>query len=338
MNILQEHSLRSLNTFGIHATAAWLITYESLEDLHRLLSDEYFQECRYIHIGEGSNLLFLTNFHGIVLKSLVKGISIIEESSDSIIIRSEAGELWDDFVAYCVEHGYYGAENLSGIPGQVGAAAIQNIGAYGVEVSSIIVSIEAIHRKSKEVRLFSPEDCHYNYRYSIFKDSDYSDWIITAVSFKLSKKPFFNLSYSGIREALGEREATPNLKNLREVIVSIRNSKLPDPKILGNAGSFFKNPVVSEDFATALKRQYPMAPIYPFALGEVKISAAWLIDQCGFKGYREGDAGVYDKQALILVNHGEATGSDIAALAQKIQESVKQKFGVSIEPEVRYIS
>lgn len=338
MNILQEHSLQDLNTFGIPATAAWYISYESKDELYKLLSDEYFQECKCIHIGEGSNLLFLTNFHGIVLKSFIKGISCINDSENEVLLRVGAGELWDDFVAYCVQNKYYGTENLSAIPGQVGAAAIQNIGAYGVEAEALIQEVEAIHRRTKECRVFTRKECHYAYRYSIFKDADYSDWIITSVTFKLKKTADLNISYAGIKEYLDKHNLPLDLDNLRKAIISIRASKLPDVKVLGNAGSFFKNPIVSEEVATNLLRQYPQMPVYSLGEGQKKLSAGWLIEQCGLKGYREGEAGVYEKQALILVNHGGATGSDIAALALKIQTQVKEKFDITIEPEVLYIS
>ena len=338
MNILQEHSLQDLNTFGIPATAAWYISYESKDELYKLLSDEYFQECKCIHIGEGSNLLFLTNFHGIVLKSFIKGISCINNSENEVLLRVGAGELWDDFVAYCVQNKYYGAENLSAIPGQVGAAAIQNIGAYGVEAEALIQEVEAIHRRTKESRVFTHKECHYAYRYSIFKDADYSDWIITSVTFKLKKTADLNISYAGIKEYLDKHNLPLDLDNLRKAIISIRASKLPDVKVLGNAGSFFKNPIVSEEVATNLLKQYPQMPVYSLGEGQKKLSAGWLIEQCGLKGYREGEAGVYEKQALILVNHGGATGSDIAALALKIQTQVKEKFDIKIEPEVLYIS
>lgn len=339
MTILQEHSLRNSNTLGIAATADWFITYETLEDLDKLLSDEYFQECRYIHIGEGSNMLFLTNFHGIVLKSLIKGITCVQDTNEEVILRVGAGEIWDTFVAYCVEHNYYGAENLSAIPGQVGAAAIQNIGAYGAEVENLIDSVEAINRKTKERRSFSRKECAYAYRDSIFKYDDYADWIVLYVHLRLSKLEQFNLSYAGLQDYLDKKALSPSLMNIRQAVIDIRASKLPDYKELGNAGSFFKNPIVSRQEAQRLSEEYHQIPLYPIDNeARTKLSAGWLIEQCGFKGYREGDAGVYEKQALILVNHGEASGSDISALAHKIQKAVQEKFGVNIEPEVRYIS
>lgn len=338
MEILQEHSLRKHNTFGINASTSWFISYDSEDDLYRILSDEYFQECRYIHIGEGSNLLFLTNFRGIILRSNIQGIEHIQEDSKEVILRIGAGVIWDDIVDYCVKQELYGIQNLSLIPGQVGAAAIQNIGAYGVEIEQVIHSVEAIHRRSKEKKIFYHDDCQYSYRHSIFKSEGYEDWIITHVNLRLQREATLNTSYADIESYFASKQTSPTLQSLREAIIEIRQSKLPNTSVLGNAGSFFMNPVVSEKKAKQLKEEYPQLPTYPSTNNSVKLAAGWLIEQCGFKGYRDGDAGVYEKQALILVNHGEATGSDVARLATEIQKAVFSKFGVELSPEVRYIS
>lgn len=338
MNIQSEYSLKELNTLGIAATAAWYITYASVEELKTLISDEYFQECRCLHIGEGSNLLFLANFRGIILRSEIKEIELLTENDLEVSLRVGAGLLWDDFVAYCVSRGYYGAENLSLIPGQVGAAAIQNIGAYGVEVEQIVTSVEAINRRTGEERSFQHRDCRYAYRHSLFKESDYADWIVTSVVFKLSKQERLNLTYADLQRYFAERSLEPTLVSVREAVIQIREAKLPDYRILSNAGSFFMNPVVGESVAEALLAKFPGMPHYPQAEGKTKLAAGWLIEQCGYKGYRSGDAGVYERQALILVNHGEATGTDIASLAEEIREKVKATFGVELTPEVRYIS
>lgn len=338
MNIQAEYSLKTLNTFGINATAQWYISYDSVEALQRLISDEYFQECRCLPIGEGSNLLFLTNFRGIVLRSEIRELTCLSEDDSSVTLSVGAGLLWDDFVAYCTEQGYYGAENLSLIPGQVGAAAVQNIGAYGVEIERLVVGVEAVHRRSGESRHFAHSACQYRYRHSIFKDPDYADWIITHVVLRLSKVPQLNLSYADLQRYFEERGVEPTLEGVRAAVIAIRESKLPDYKTLGNAGSFFMNPVVDTSKADALKRLYPEMPCYPQAEGGVKLAAGWLIEQCGYKGYREGDAGVYERQALILVNHGTATGTDIASLAETIRDKVRTVFGVELTPEVRYIS
>lgn len=338
MNIQSEYSLRPHNTFGINATAAWFVSYRTVEELKTLVRDEYFQECRYLHIGEGSNLLFLTNFSGIVLRSELKGIGLISEDEQSVVLRVGAGEIWDDFVAYAVSQGYYGVENLSLIPGQVGSAAIQNIGAYGVEIESLVEQVEALHRRSGEERVFTKADCAYSYRHSAFKEPEAGDWIITAVVLRLSKVEHLSLDYADLKRYFAERGEEPTLERVREAVIAIRTSKLPDHKTLGNAGSYFMNPIVSSTKAEELLQAYPEMPRYPQADGRVKLAAAWLIEQCGYKGYRRGDAGVYEKQALILVNHGEATGSDIASLAEEIKEKVMSQFGVEIRPEVRYIS
>ncbi len=338
MKIDKEVSLRSYNTFGIDATADWLISYDSLEDLRTLISDEYFQECRHLHIGEGSNLLFLANFHGIVLRSGIKTIELIAEAEQEVELRVGAGVVWDDFVAYAVAQGYYGAENLSLIPGQVGSAAIQNIGAYGVEIQSLVTSVHTIHRRTGQERVFSAEECHYAYRYSTFKEPDMADYIITYVHLRLSRKPRLCLEYADIKHYLEEHGIEPSLTALREAVIAIRRDKLPEVSVLGNAGSFFMNPVVPTAQYQELKALYPTMPSYPLVDDRVKLAAGWLIDQCGYKGYRSGRVGVYDKQALVLVNYGGATGQEVATLALEIQDAVRTRFGVELLPEVKYIS
>lgn len=338
MTIREEYSLRALNTFGIHATAAYYVSYSSVEDLETLVRDEYFQESRCLHIGEGSNLLFLTNFRGVILKSEIKDITLISEQEGTILLRVGAGLLWDDLVAYAVEHGYYGVENLSLIPGQVGAAAIQNIGAYGVEIQQVVHSVEAIHRRTGERRVFERDECQYAYRHSFFKEPEASDWIVIYVTLSLSREASLNLGYADLQRYFESSDIEPSLASLRKAVIEIREAKLPDYKSLGNAGSFFMNPIVTAERASELLKAYPSMPHYPQADGTVKLAAGWLIEQVGFKGYREGDAGVYEKQALILVNHGEATGTDIARLAESIREKVQEVFAVQLTPEVRYIS
>ncbi|MDY3090289.1 MAG: UDP-N-acetylmuramate dehydrogenase [Porphyromonas sp.] len=338
MDIREEYSLRTHNTLGVNATAAYYISYRSVEELGRLVRDEYFQESRYLHIGEGSNLLFLTNFRGIILRSEIKDIELQHEDDVSVRLRVGAGCIWDDFVAYAVEHGYYGVENLSLIPGQVGAAAIQNIGAYGAEAQQVVYAVEAVHRRSGEQRTFGRAECQYAYRHSIFKEPEYAEWIVTYVQIELSKEAKLNLGYADLERYFANNALEPTLARLRDAVIEIRNSKLPDYKVLGNAGSFFMNPVVSAECAEALRGEYPSMPYYPQADGRVKLAAGWLIEQCGLKGYRDGDAGVYERQALILVNHGEATGSDIARVAEHVRLEVQAKFQIELHPEVRYIS
>lgn len=340
MNIKEAYSLKAHNTFGIDAQADWFITYDNLEDLKRLISDEYFQQCRLLHIGSGSNLLFLTNYHGIVLQSLITSLEseVMDDEAGSVSLRVGAGMLWDDLVAYCVSQGYWGVENLSLIPGTVGAAAIQNIGAYGVEVSAVVVAVEAVHRRTGELRTFSNADCLYAYRYSVFKEVDMQDWIVVYVRMRLSRIAHPVLTYAGLEDELKDSSTQPSLEAIRSAVIRIRQSKLPETSELGSAGSFFMNPIVDLAEAERLLKVYPNMPTYPQAEGKVKLSAGWLIDQAGYKGCQRGRAGVYERQALVLVNLGGATGQEIAQLAEEIQQAVLQKYGVQLQPEVRYIS
>ncbi|MDO4706894.1 MAG: UDP-N-acetylmuramate dehydrogenase [Porphyromonadaceae bacterium] len=339
MNIEKDCSLRRYNTFGINAQADWLIHYDSVDDLRTLVRDEYFQECRLLHIGEGSNLLFLANFHGIVLRSEIKDVELLSGSDEVVDLLVGAGLVWDDFVQYCVQRGYYGgAENLSLVPGQVGAAAIQNIGAYGMEIERLVVAVHALHRRTGEQRIFRHEECHYSYRHSIFKEADQADYIVTHVHFRLGKQPSYMLDYAELNKAFVGEGQQPSLEAIRELVCSVRRQKLPDVEYLGNAGSFFMNPIIRAEEAEVLLKAYPNMPHYPHEDGMVKLAAGWLIDQCGLKGYQQGAAGVYERQALVLVNHGGATGQDIANLAIYIQEQVRGKFGIDLQPEVRYIS
>lgn len=338
MDIQQNKLLTEYNTFHIAATAQWFISYHSLEDLQTLVRDEYFQECRILSIGEGSNLLFLANFHGIILHSEIKNIEEIARTSEKVVLRVGSGMKWDDFVAYAVEHEYYGIENLSLIPGQVGSSAIQNIGAYGAEVCQTIRCVHAIHRRTGELRVFERQECNYSYRHSIFKESEYADYIIWAVDFELSLIPTFNFTYRDLAECFGSRAEKLSLAEVRRTVIDIRNAKLPDTNVMGNAGSFFMNPIVNRDTFEVLQRQFPDIPHYPLRDGREKVPAGWLIDRCGLKGYRTEHAGVYEEQALVLVNLGGATGTDIAQLAEYVQEQVRTRFGIDIYPEVRYIS
>lgn len=340
MNIKEAYSLKAHNTFGIDAQADWFVTYDSLEDLQKLISDEYFQECRLLHIGSGSNLLFLTNYHGIVLQSLITSLQceVVGDGADSVRLRVGAGMLWDELVAYCVEQGYWGVENLSLIPGTVGAAAIQNIGAYGVEIASVVEAVEAVHRRTGELRTFTKADCHYAYRYSTFKQAEMQDWLVVYVRLSLSQTPRPVLSYAGLEEELSKGDGAQSLQAIREAVIRIRQSKLPATSELGSAGSFFMNPTVEAEVAQRLLQSYPSMPTYPQAGGRVKLSAGWLIDQAGYKGYKRGRAGVYEHQALVLVNLGGATGQEIAQLAEEVQQAVQEKYGIGLEPEVRYIS
>ena len=336
MNTNQHISLLPYNTFGINAKADYFVEYDSIADLQAVLQMDIVKQNRILHIGSGSNLLFLKDFEGVVLHSAIKDITGTREDVDSAYLEVGSGVVWDDLVAYCVLNGLGGIENLSLIPGEVGASAVQNIGAYGVEVQDIILEVNAVEIETATVRTFSNEECHYGYRSSIFKNELKGKYIITSVLFRLDKKPKFKLNYQHLEEEVlkcGE----VNLQNIRQTIIAVRESKLPDPKVLGNAGSFFMNPIIAKTLFVSLQEKYPNIPHYVVSETEEKVPAGWLIDQCGWKGKQIGRAGVHDKQALVLVNLGGATGAEIVHLAEQIQSSVKETFGIELRPEVNYI-
>lgn len=336
-----NYSLLSHNTFGIEARAAYFISYDSVADLQAAL--RHVHECRaglpVLHIGGGSNLLFLSDFEGVVFHSRITGTEAREEG-DTIIIRTGAGVVWDDFVAYCVAHGYYGAENLSLIPGEVGAAAVQNIGAYGAEVKDLVTEVETVDMQTGETRVFPVPECRYGYRRSIFKDELRGRYAVTHVCFRLSRHFVPELGYGGVRNALAASGIAPDTltaDGLRKAIIAIRREKLPDPKVKGNAGSFFMNPVVEHEEYERIAARYPGMPCYEAGGGRKKIPAGWLIEQCGWKGRSLGPAAVHDRQALVLVNNGGATGTDILRLCEAVRADVKEKFGIEIRPEVNFI-
>jgi len=330
-----DFSLLHYNTFGIDVTAARFIEYDSVDELRDLITRSCFSE-PFLHIGGGSNLLFLNNYAGTVLHSNIKTIEVVDENADAVWLKVGSGVVWDDFVDYCVKHRWYGAENLSIIPGEVGASAVQNVGAYGVEAKDLITEVYTISLDSREC-ICSNADCRFAYRYSIFKEPSSKDVIVTHVCFRLSKQESYTIDYGMVRKEL---EAYPavTLEAVREVIIRIRDSKLPDPAVLGNAGSFFMNPVVPKTVFEALQQEYPAMPFYPMGEDNIKIPAGWLIEQSGWKGKSLGPAAVHDKQALVLVNKGGATGRDIMALSDAVRSSVWQKFGIDIHPEVKTIS
>lgn len=336
MQITENASLLSYNTFGINVSADYLIEYSTVAELCEVLGLELVKSQRVLHIGGGSNLLFLSNFNGVILHSKIDGIQLVSENTASVIVEVGAGVVWDDFVAYCVSNGWGGVENLSLIPGEVGASAVQNIGAYGVEVQDIIVGVTAIEVDTLQLKQFSVTDCKYGYRESVFKNEWKGKYIITSVSFSLDKTPTFKLQYQHL-EAEVLKNGELNLQNIRNTIITIRESKLPDPRVAGNAGSFFMNPVISKAQFNKLQEQYPAMPHYFVSETEEKVPAGWLIDQCGWKGKQLGNAAVHDKQALVIVNKGGATGNEIVALAKQIQASVMATFGVELHPEVNFI-
>lgn len=332
--IKQNYPLLTHNTFGIEATAAYFIEYKSVAELRKLIADGQIKS-PFLHIGGGSNLLFTKDYDGIILHSNIGGIEITSETAEEVTLRVGASVVWDDFVAYCVEHGWYGVENLSLIPGEVGASAVQNIGAYGVEVKDLIANVETVNIDGVE-RVYSLDECQYAYRNSIFKRPEMKNVFVTYVCFRLSKKEHYTLDYGTIRKEL-ENYPGVNLETVRKVIIEIREEKLPDPKTMGNAGSFFMNPIVSRTQFEALHKDYPKMPFYELEDGRVKIPAGWMIDQCGWKGKALGPAAVHDKQALVLVNRGGAKGEDVITLSDAVRASVRDKFGIDIHPEVNFI-
>jgi len=336
MKIEKHTSLLPYNTFGIDVKADFFIEYESASDLQDVLKSEIVRNNRTLHIGGGSNLLFMHDFKGVILHSAIHSIQKVNEDANSIYLEVGSSVNWDDFVGCCVENGWGGVENLSLIPGEVGASAVQNIGAYGVEVKEVIVEVNTVEIETACFKAFMNEDCRYGYRDSIFKNELKGKYIITSVLFRLNKNPEFRLKYQHLEDEVIKSGAL-NLSNIRKTIIHIRESKLPDPKITGNAGSFFMNPVIPKEQFLALQVLYPQIPHYFDSETSEKIPAAWLIDQCGWKGKHIGNAGVHEKQALVLVNLGGATGAEIVFLAEQIQQSVKVKFGIELKPEVNYI-
>jgi len=343
MEILKNYNLSKLNTFGIEAKAKFFVEVKSETDLLELFNLPDFKNNQKIFLGGGSNILFIKDFNGIIVLNKLKGIEIIKEDSESVWIRSMGGELWNGLVTFAVNNKYWGIENLALIPGTVGAAPIQNIGAYGVEVKDALENVEAYDVENGEKKIFSKEECELGYRESVFKNKLKGKYFIGAVILKLSKTPKPNISYQILSDSLKENNIeVKNSKDVSDVISEIRKKKLPDPKVTGNAGSFFKNVLVPLSRLRELLQAYPNTPY--FEDNEIiKIPTGWLIEQCGpesgisWKGYRMGNVGVHEKQALILVNYGGATGEEIIELANKIKTSVKEKFDLELVPEVNII-
>jgi len=338
VNFVEENvSLRAHNTFGISATARYYAKITNKDELQQLANSALWQKEKLI-LGGGSNLLLLDDFDGLVVHIATKGIKVREETADEVVVQVEAGENWHQFVMYALSQGWFGIENLSLIPGSVGASPMQNIGAYGVEIEQVFDELEAFHIEEHKFHRFSNEACAFGYRTSVFKTSQKGKFIITQVTFRLSKQAAVNVSYGAISKTLAEKGvSSPTPHDVSEAVIEIRQGKLPDPAQLGNAGSFFKNPVVQQDLFEQISENHPNMPHYPVDENFVKIPAGWLIDQCGFKGTTVGNTGTYAHQALILVNHGEATGEEIWNFAMQIQQTVKQQFGIELEPEVNLV-
>lgn len=334
--IIQENiSLKNYNTFGVEAYAKRFVSINSFYHLQQLIK----LEKELFLISGGSNMLLTKNIEKLVVFINIKGISIDRENENSVHLTVNAGENWHDFVLWCISQNYGGLENLSLIPGNVGTCPIQNIGAYGVEVKDTIIKVETLEIETGKLVIFSNIECNFAYRNSVFKNEVKGKYIITSVSFKLTKNQHqLNTSYGAIETELSSKEiSSPTIKNISDAVIAIRKSKLPDPKEIGNSGSFFKNPIISNSQFIEIQKLHPTIPNYTISDTETKVPAGWLVEQCGYKGKRFGDAGVHEKQALVLVNYGKATGKEVQELAQKIQSSVAAQFGIDLEIEVNII-
>ena len=334
--LLQENfPLKPYNTFGIEVKARYFATFENVSELQQLLQLPEIAQAEKLILGGGSNVLFTKDYDGAVLKNNIKGISIIAQDDDFAFVKAGSGEVWHEMVLYCIKHGLAGVENLSLIPGTVGAAPLQNIGAYGVELKDIFDSLEAINLETGKLETFDKAGCDFGYRESYFKKAGKGKYIIVSVTLKLRKKPEFNISYGDIQKTLAAMEITDlNIKAISEAVCAIRKSKLPDPAQIGNAGSFFKNPEVDKTVFENLKNQYPEIPGYVVSETKIKVPAGWLIEHLGWKGKQLENYGVHKNQALVLVNYGGAEGNKIKQLAHDIIASVKEKFGIELSPEV----
>jgi UDP-N-acetylmuramate dehydrogenase len=336
MQVQQNYSLKKYNTFGINAIAKYFARFQTEEELKKHLESK--KEESTMILGGGSNILFTKNHDGFVLKNEVGGIDIINEDADFVYIKAGAGKRWQEFVMFCVKNNFGGVENLSLIPGNVGASPMQNIGAYGVEIKDVFYELEALHLQDLEKRKFSLEDCKFGYRESVFKNIYKDQFAILNVTYRLRKKPVFNISYGAIEAELKKMNIENlSVKAVSDAVIQIRSSKLPDPAIIGNSGSFFKNPLISKQHFDKLILLEMDIPFYKIDEENYKVPAGWLIEQCGWKGFRRGDAGCYEKQALVLVNYGNATGKEIYNLSEEIKISVKEKFDIELDREVNIL-
>lgn len=344
MTIEENKPLQQLNTFGIAATAKYYVEVTSVHDVKALIKEPVFKNNERLILGGGSNILFTQNFDGLVIKNNIQGIAVTEEKDRHVVVKANAGVVWHDLVLYTIDKNYAGIENLSLIPGLVGASPMQNIGAYGVEIKDVFHSLEAIDIHSGEMKSFSLAECEFGYRESVFKHKYKGQYMIVSLSLFLTKLDYpnaiyqFHTEYGDIKNTLAEmRVYEPTLKAVSDAVIAIRSSKLPNPKELGNAGSFFKNPVISKEKYESLVAENPVMPSYVQKDGTIKIPAGWLIEQCGWKGKRVGNTGSHGRQALVLVNYGGAIGNEVWQLALDIKQSVHDKFGVEINPEVNVI-
>jgi UDP-N-acetylmuramate dehydrogenase len=336
--VFNNFSLKKYNTFGIEAQAKYFVEVNNTDELIEVLKNEQFEETEKLILGGGSNMLLTQDFNGLVIKINIGGIEKIREDENHVYLQSGAGVVWHEFVMYCIENNLAGIENLSLIPGTVGAAPMQNIGAYGVEIKDTFESLNALNISTLQVESFDLKTCRFGYRESIFKHEAKGKYIILDVIFRLNKQPNFQTSYGAIKDTLAEMGVSElSIKAVSDAVIHIRRSKLPDPAEIGNAGSFFKNPEIPKGHFDELKEKYPTIPSYPVNESLVKVPAGWLIEQAGWKGQRFGEIGVHAKQALVLVNYGGGKGLEIKELSQKIQASIKEKFGINLHVEVNFI-
>lgn len=338
MEIKKSISLKKYNTFGIDVTAQQFIEVSTLDEVKQVAGNSSFDIGKTLIIGGGSNILLTKDVPGLVVKNNLQGIEVVNETNEHVYIKFMAGEVWHEAVLYCVNNGYGGIENLSLIPGLCGAAPMQNIGAYGVELVNVFEELEAFNYESGKFETFKTEDCEFGYRESVFKKTLKNKYLICSITLKLNKQPKFNVEYGAIQQTLEANNVKDlSIKAISDAVIQIRQSKLPDPAELGNSGSFFKNPEIEQIAFDKLIADYPNAPNYPLANGKVKVPAGWLIEQCGWKGKRVGNTGAHKNQALVLVNYGNATGNEVKELAYEIKDSVKDKFDIDIWPEVNIV-
>lgn len=338
IKITENVSLKPLNTFGLEVNARWFTAINNLHDLQELIQHPIYQKAEKLIIGGGSNVLFRSDFDGIVIRNQLKGKEVIVETEEEVLVKAAGGEVWHELVMWCIQKGYGGLENLSLIPGCVGASPMQNIGAYGTELKDVFESLEAMNLNDGTVRRFDKQECKFGYRESVFKHELKNQYMIISVTYKLNKKAVINTSYGAINDELRLMGIEhPGMKEVSDAIIRIRKSKLPDPCVTGNAGSFFKNPEVKGSAYEQLKKANPDLVAYELPNGNYKLAAGWLIEKSGLKGYKMGNAAVHDKQALVLINTGDATGEEIYSLSEYVLKTVFAKFGVKLEREVNII-
>ena len=338
MNIIENYPLLKLNTFGVDVKAKYFTSINTINELIEATKTNVFKDLELLILGGGSNILFTKDFDGLVILNNIKGKEIIDQNQQSIFLKIGAGENWHELVMYCVDNGWGGIENLSLIPGNTGTAPMQNIGAYGVEIKETFIELEALEISSGKIVKFNNSDCEFGYRESVFKNKMKNQYIILNITLELKKNPVLNINYGDVKAILESQNIkNPDIKEVSNAIISIRQSKLPDPKKIGNSGSFFKNPIVSLNQLELIKKKYPNVVNYEINENEFKIAAGWLIERAGWKGKKFNNYGIHEKQALVLVNYGLANGMEIFELSEKIILDIKDKFGITLEREVNII-